>query len=50
MGEREGDVCINRQGGGKKFGQTHLHIFQTVLLADTAKDILLAAFLHLASQ
>lgn len=25
---------------------THLHIFQTVLLANTAKNILLASLLH----
>lgn len=29
---------------------TYLHVFQTVLLAYTSEDILLAAFLHLSGE
>lgn len=29
---------------------TYLHVFQTVLLANTSEDVLLAAFLHLAGE
>lgn len=29
---------------------TYLHVFQTVLLANTSEDVLLAAFLHLTSE
>jgi hypothetical protein len=29
---------------------TYLHVFQTILLANTSEDVLLAAFLHLAGQ
>jgi hypothetical protein len=29
---------------------TYLHVFQTILLANTSEDILLAAFLHLAGE
>lgn len=32
------------------YGNAHLHIFETVLLADDSKHVFLAAFLHLASQ
>jgi len=32
------------------YGNAHLHIFETVLLADDPKHVFLAAFLHLASQ
>lgn len=29
---------------------TYLHVFQTILLANTSEDVLLAAFLHLTGE
>lgn len=34
----------------RKCRETHLHIFQSILLVYTSQDILLAAFLHLPGQ
>lgn len=51
-----GGICSRRrnnqgaEGTLNEVGTTHLHVFQTILLAYTSQHIFLAAFLHLASQ
>jgi hypothetical protein len=40
-------ACVKRQRVGEEW-YAYLHVFQTVLLADTPEYILLAALLHLS--
>ena len=51
--KRQPDWCIGAVDGfakKEKKESTHLHIFQTVLLTDAPKNVLLATFLHLSRQ
>lgn len=50
--KRQSDWCIGTLDGFAKEKKelTHLHIFQTVLLTDAPKNVLLATFLHLSRQ